>query len=229
MLGAQSSPRRASRHPAPPSPTRPVPGPGPSRTAQSGFTACTQSAPAISRFPRPARRASRRPAGLGRENAAHRPVHPQLAGQCPRVDPLDPNDPVLSQVLVQAHVRPVVRIHRRQLLHHEPRDVRLAALGVLPVDPVVPDEEYVLVETICPCTTGPSGSPQPVIDVLKTTSPSVVPACPNARPVKTVPSSSASFAVPRCVMRGVIIEMPSLPPSAVQPPLKSAFQTHKKK
>src|SRR4051794_25679499 len=32
------------------------------------------------------------------------------------------------------------------------------------------------------------------MEVLKTTSPSVVPSCPKARPVKTVPSSRASLA-----------------------------------
>src|SRR5688572_325958 len=53
---------------------------------------------------------------------------------------------------------------------------------------------YVIV-TICPLYEGSVRiSWYPVIDVWKTTSPSDVPDAPKARPVKTVPSSSASLA-----------------------------------
>jgi hypothetical protein len=77
---------------------------------------------------------------FGGQHTVHGAFNAELADQRAGVDPLDAHDVVLPQVLVEAHVGPVVRVDRRQLLHDESRDVRAAAFDVLAVDAVVADQ-----------------------------------------------------------------------------------------
>ena len=95
---------------------------------------------------------------------------------------------------IEAHVGAVIGIDRRQLLDDEPGDVRPAALDVLAVDAVVPDQrvghrhDLPLVGRIGEDLLVPGH--RGVEDDLALGSSGV----PNERPVKTVPSSKASLA-----------------------------------
>ena len=108
------------------------------------------------------------------------------------------------EVLVQAHVRPVVGIERRQLLDDKPRHVRLAALDVLPVDAVVADQRVGHRDDLP--LVGRIGQDLLVAGHRRVEDDFAfgVPAWPNAVPVKTVPSSRASLAMRACHGAGII-------------------------
>ena len=74
-----------------------------------------------------------------RDDALLRAVVAEVRGQGPRVDPLDPHDAVLTQILVQGQPAPPAARVRARFFYDEAGQPRASGLDIFRVDPVVAD------------------------------------------------------------------------------------------
>ena len=74
-----------------------------------------------------------------RDDSLLRAVVAEVRGQRPRVDPLDPHDTLLAQILVQGQPAPPVARVGARFFHDETGQPRARGLHVLRVDPVIAD------------------------------------------------------------------------------------------